>query len=261
MRHKDRPVIITQLILALLIIAAWEALAGGFGTGWHVLDPLLFSSPSQIAADLYQIFSRGLLWIDIGVTLEEAFFGLVLGMVTGFILGLLSAYSSFLARVLDPFMAAVNATPRLALAPIFMLWLGIGISSKVALAWLVVFFIVYYNTYQGARSVDPDLIRAIRVTGASQRQIIRIVILPSVFAWAFAALRPSVGFALIAAVGGEFVGANHGLGYQLLVAQGLLVTARIYSILVILMVVGVIVTAACQQIENRVLRWRPAASL
>lgn len=261
MTNKLRLVIVTRALVVFIAFGAWEALAGGFGTGWSVLHPLLFSSPSRVAYDLYLIFSTGLLWTDIAVTLQEAFGGLALGMTTGFAVGLLCAFSPFTARVLEPFMAAVNAVPRVALAPIFILWLGLGPASKVVLAWVVVFFVVFYNTYQGVLSVDPDMIKAIRVAGASSRQILRIVILPSVFSWAFAALRPSLGFALIAAVAGEFVGANKGLGYHLMMAQGLLLTERIYSILLVLMVVGVIVGEGSRRIESRVLRWRPTTSL
>lgn len=250
---------IVRGIVALTILLAWEYLSGGLGSHLVLLPPLIFSSPSRIAVDLYHIFVDGLLWKDISVTLYEAFYGLLLGMVSGFGLGLVCAYWPYLMKVGEPFLAAGNATPRLALAPLFLLWLGVGPASKVALVWLAVFFVVFYNTYQGAKSVDPEMIKAIRVTGATPRQVLRIVILPSVLSWAFAALRPSLGFALISAVGGEFVGANKGLGYQLLIAQGLLLTQRIYSILIILMVVGILVAVVSQRIEAYVLRWRPAA--
>lgn len=257
MKSNSRRVIVARVTVLVGVFGTWEALSGGLGTGWEILHPLLFSSPSRVALDLYRIFSEGLLWSDLAVTLQEAFLGLALGMLTGLAVGLLCAFSPFTAQVLEPFMAAVNAIPRIALAPIFMLWLGVGPQSKVALAWVIVFFIVFYNTYQGVLSVDPDMIKAIRVAGGSSSQVVRIVILPSVASWAFAALRPSLGFALIAAVAGEFVGANKGLGYQLLIAQGLLLTERIYSILLILMVIGMIVSEGSRRIENRLLRWRP----
>lgn len=249
-------VVASQTLLVFSALALWEFLSGR-----KVLDPILFSSPSLVAYDLYLVFSEGLLWVDLLVTLQAALSGLFLGMITGFLFGLLCALWPLIFKVLEPILAAFNSLPRIALAPIFILWLGIGIASKVVLVWVVVFFVVFYNIYQGILSVDPDIVKAIRVAGASQRQIVRIVILPSVFSWGFAALRTSLGFALVAAVAGEFVGANKGLGYKLMVSQGLLLSDRIYSIIIILMVVGVVVMEVSRRVETRILRWRPKSSL
>src|SRR5262249_39533916 len=179
------------------------------------------------------------------------------GMVTGIFCGFLFAYLPWLNRLLEPLMIAFNSLPRPALGPVLVLIFGLGMTSKIVLSWSIVFFVVFYNTYSGILSVDPDLIKVARTMGSTRIQIFWHVVLPSVFSWVFAALRVSVAFALVGAVVGEFVGSTRGLGYQMEAARGLLNSDRVYSILLILMVVGVILTETSKVVERRLLRWRP----
>ncbi len=147
------------------------------------------------------------------------------------------------------------------IAPLTVLWLGIGLPSKILLAWSLVFFLVFYNTYLGVKTVDQDIVNAIRVMRARPAQLIRIVIFPSVFSWIFAAFRLSVSYALIGAIIGEFVGATAGLGYQLITAEGLLQTDRVYSALILVGIIAVLLTSLAKALENRILKWRPPVSV
>jgi NitT/TauT family transport system permease protein len=162
--------------------------------------------------------------------------------------------------VLEPFLNAFNAVPRPALAPLMVIWFGLGLTSKVVLSWSIVFFIIFYNVYAGVKSIDPDYIRAVRIMGASRPQTLRFVIVPSVVSWIFAAFRVCVAYSLLGAVVGEFAGASAGLGYRLIAAGGLLQTDLLYAILIILMMVGYVLTALARRVENVLLQWRPPAN-
>ncbi|MBX3513371.1 MAG: ABC transporter permease [Xanthobacteraceae bacterium] len=243
------------VIAALLI--AWEGLAGGFGLNLKTLDPVFFSRPSRVAADLINGLSKGEFTRDFLFTIQTSMWGLVLGIVSGIAVGFLFAYLPWLNRLFEPLMVAFNSLPRPALAPVLVLILGLGMASKIVLSWSIVFFIVFYNTYAGIMSVDPDLVKVARIMGSNRFQIFRHVIMPSVFSWVFAALRVSVAFALVGAVVGEFVGSTQGLGYQMEAARGVLNSDRVYSILLILMMIGVVLTEISKAIERRLLRWRP----
>lgn len=244
-----------------LLLLSWELLAGGITTDFVLFNPLLISRPSLIVKDAFKYYSEGLLILDLLTTLQEAFLGLALGIVTGVGIGFLFAYYKIILDIFDPLMVAFNALPRPALAPVLILWFGLGMSSKVFLSWSIVFFVIFYNTYQGIKSINPIILKAVKAMGASKRQILRIVVLPSVFSWIFAALRTSVGYALIGAVVGEFVGATEGLGFRMLYAEGLMLTDRMFAILIIIGMVGVVLVEASKRIENRILKWRPTVSL
>ncbi len=250
-----------RAVLYIAIGIVWELIAGGFGQAKPIIDPLFIGRPSRIASDLADIMGTGSIWPDLLITLSEAFGGLLVGVVLGVAIGFAFAYSEPLARLFDPLLVAINALPRPALAPLFLLWFGFGVGSKILVSFSLVFFVILYNTLLGLRSIDGDVLNAVRVMGANRAQTIRLVVLPSVFAWIFAGLRTSVGYALIGAVLGEFVGATGGLGYRLLIAEGLLATNRVFSILIILAVVGVLLTQISQWIEDRVLRWKPTVSI
>ena len=260
-RNKREQLVVLAGRVAVISIGllAWEALAGGLGSGIRVVDPVLFSRPSLVAKDLYVGFARGEFLEDLIFTLQGALSGLVLGIITGIMVGFLFAYSKWVSRLFDPLMVAFNSLPRPALGPVLVLIFGLGITSKIVLSWSIVFFVVFYNTYIGILSVDPDLIKVTRVMGGSRARVLRHVIVPSVFSWVFAALRVSVAFALIGAVVGEFVGSTKGLGYEMEAARGILNSDRVYAVLFILMAVGVVLTEASKVVERRLLRWRPPA--
>jgi NitT/TauT family transport system permease protein len=239
----------------------WQFAAGDLIPGVRLVDPFFISSPGRITLDLKNGFADGLLLRDVGITLFEAFAGLAIGMVTGVAVGLAFGMWKPLEQIGEPFMAAFNALPRPAIAPLAVLWLGIGIPSKILLAWSLVFFLVFYNTYLGVKTIDQDIVNAMRVMRARPSQLIRIVIFPSVFSWIFAALRLSVSYALIGAIIGEFVGATGGIGYQLISAEGLLQTDRVYSALILVGFIAVLLTSMAKMLENHVLKWRPPVSV
>lgn len=249
------------LILRIIVVAAlagvWELMAGGFGANINALDPMFFSRPSAVVVDLAIGFRNGELLSALFYTLQAALSGLVLGVASGLIVGLAFGYSRWLRILFDPIMVAFNSLPRPALGPILIIIFGLGLASKVFLSWSVVFFVVFYNTHAGIAAVDEDLTRAIRVMGASRLQVMRLVVVPSVLSWVFAALRVAVAYSLIGAIVGEFVGSTKGLGYDMMIAQGVLNIPRAYSILVLLMVVGLVMTELSKRVENRLLRWRP----
>ena len=249
----------TALIAA--IFAAWEVTTGGFGLGLQLWSPAIVARPSSALAELGPYAESGLLWRDLSTTLTEAMIGLVLGIIGGAALGLVLGYWRPVSELIEPILVSLNSLPRIAVAPILLPWLGLGITSKIALSLFTVFFVVFFNTYLGVRSVDPELVRVVQVMGGSRVHLARFVVLPSVFSWIFAALRTSVSFALTGAVVGEFVGASAGLGYRLSIAAGLLDTKRVYLILLILMLFAVTLVEIAKRVEGRLLRWRPSAVL
>lgn len=255
------PVAIRRVLLIVAIFGVWEATTGGFGAQWQVWDPILLARPSAAIADLVDYAGSGLFLKDVTLTLQAAFAGLLLGMVGGVALGLALGYARPVAETVEPVLVALNSLPRIALAPILLLWFGIGITSKIFLSLFTVFFIIFFNTYLGLRSVDPELVRAVRVMGGGRLHLARFVVLPSVFSWIFAALRTSVSFALTGAVVGEFVGSTGGLGYRMVIASGLLDTNRVYAILLVLMVIAVTLIELAKRVEAYLLRWRPSSAL
>jgi NitT/TauT family transport system permease protein len=245
-------------VAALLLL--WEALTGGFGTP-AVLDPIIVARPSAALAELRRYWDSGLLTKDVAATLQAATIGLLLGIAGGVVFGLVLGYARPVAETVEPVLVAFNSLPRIALAPVLIIAFGLGIASKIFLALFTVFFVIFFNTYLGIRSVDPELVKALRVMGAGRSQLARYVVLPSVFAWIFAALRTSVSFALSGAVVGEFVGSTQGLGYRMVISAGLLDTNRTYAILLLLMTIAVILVEIAKRVEDRLLRWRPTALL
>lgn len=249
----------TALIVAIFV--AWEAVTGGFGLGIVVVTPAILARPSAAFAELGPYAASGLFWKDIWATLSESMSGLVLGILGGATLGVVLAYLPRVSETVEPVLVSFNSLPRIAVAPILLPIFGLGIGSKIALSFFTVFFVVFFNTYLGIRSVDPELVKAVQVMGGGRGHLARFVVLPSVFSWIFAALRTSVGFALSGAVVGEFIGASAGLGYRLNIAAGLLDTKRVYLILLILMVFSVTLVELARRVEGRLLRWRPPATL
>jgi NitT/TauT family transport system permease protein len=253
-------VLLQRISVLAVIVLVWEAATGGLGLGWQLVEKTILARPSLIAADMIDYMRSGLLLRDMRVTLAAAFMGLFFGVIGGVAMGLLFGYWQRLAAVFEPIMVALNSLPRITVAPILILWFGLGMTSKVVLSLFTVFFVIFFNTFMGVRSVDPDLVKVVKVMGGGPRQIARMVIIPSVFSWVFAALRTSVSFALTGAVVGEFVGSSSGLGYRMLLAAGLLHTERVFAIMFILMVVGVSLVEISRRAEQYLLRWRPASA-
>src|SRR3954463_4450217 len=189
------PIIVWQILLGVIILVAWQALSTA-----GVLDKFFFSRPSDVLARVVQWVVTGSIWTHLLVTLEEAFLSFALGVALGILFGFLLARTPFLSALLNPYIRVLNALPRVVLAPIFLLWFGLGIWSKVALGVTVVFFIVFFNTYQGVREVSRVLVNNARMLGASEWQLARHVLIPSALTWVFSSLHISIGFAMIAVV-------------------------------------------------------------
>jgi NitT/TauT family transport system permease protein len=246
-----------RVILLAGIVLVWEAATGGLGLGWKVFETAILARPSLIAKELVAYAASGFMVRDLRITLTEAFLGLFLGAAGGIAVGLLFGYLTKVAAVFEPIMVALNSLPRITVAPILILWFGLSMTSKVVLSLFTVFFVIFFNTFLGVRTVDPELVKAVRVMGGGPRQVARLVVIPSVASWIFAALRTSVSFAMTGAVVGEFVGSTSGLGYRMLLASGLLHTERVFAIMLLLMTVGVTLVQISQRIERYLLRWRP----
>jgi NitT/TauT family transport system permease protein len=220
------------------------------------MDPFFVSRPSDIAGRIVRWISTGSLWGHLTVTLEESLIGLLAGAALGIGLGFALARAPFLARVFDPYIKMLNAVPRVVLAPLFLLWFGLGIWSKVALAVTLVFFVMFFNTYQGVRDADPVLIDNVRMLGATERQLIRHVLVPSALTWIFSSLQTSLGFAMVGAVVGEYLGATRGLGYVISQAEGTFDTTGVFAGMTVLAAVVVVVSAAVTRLERWLLRWK-----
>ena len=200
--------------------------------------------------------TSGSVWPHLIVTLQESLLGLAIGATLGVTTGFALARSPFAARVIEPYITMLNAVPRVVLAPLFLLWFGLGIWSKVALAVTLVFFVMFFNTYQGVRDADRVIIANVRMLGATERQLVRHVLIPSALSWIFSSLQTSLGFALVGAVVGEYLGSTRGLGYVIAQAEGTFDTTGVFAGMVILSSVVVVVSAGVSRIERWLLRWK-----
>ncbi len=199
-------------------------------------------------------------WQHLLFTLTEGLLAFVIGAGAGVLLGFWLARNALLSAVFDPYIKMLNALPRVVLAPIFMLWLGLGIWSKVALGVTLVFFIVFFNVYQGVKEVSPVILANARMLGLSERQLFRHVYWPSALSWMFSSLHTSVGFAIIGAVVGEYLGSAAGLGYMIQQAEGTFDTTGVFAGMVILAAFVLVIDWGVTLIENRLLVWRPVAA-
>ncbi|MEU9015025.1 ABC transporter permease [Streptomyces sp. NPDC048479] len=246
----------TRVLLLLAVIGLWEWLARS-----AVIDPFNFSMPSkiwdQITTWALHGTPQGSLWEQIWYTLYEALFGWIIGVIGGVVLGIALGRIRFLADVLGPYIKVLNALPRIVLAPIFLIWFGLGPASKVASAVVLVFFPVFFNAFQGAREVDRNLVDNSRILGASNRQVTLQVVIPSATSWIFTSLHVSFGFALIGAIVGEYIGATKGIGLLVSASQGTFNAAGVYAAMVILAVVALLAEGLLTFLEKRLFRWKP----
>jgi NitT/TauT family transport system permease protein len=258
-RARRRYALVITLRLALLIVflGLWE-----LGADSGVIDPFFFSSPSGIGKQIWSWItegtSQGPLWEQIYVTLEETFIGFFIGAVCGVIAGIILGRNRLLADVFSIYIKIANSVPRVVLGSVFIIALGLGMASKVALAFVMVFFVVFANAFQGVREADRAMIANAQILGASPFQITRTVIIPSAMSWILASLHVSFGFALVGAVVGEFLGAKQGMGLLISTAQGAFNANGVFSAMIILAVMALIIEFLITQMENRVLKWRPA---
>jgi NitT/TauT family transport system permease protein len=261
-----RAVLLWQIGILVSLLAAWQYLTGvkaiSKTPGLYWIDPFFISRPSAIAERFAYLSSSAVrltIWQMALSTVESTLWGFLVGVSTGFAAGLLLGRNERLARILEPYIVAFNSLPRIALVPLVTMIFGFGLLAKIVLAWTIVFFIVFFNTFQGARSVDADLIHSARFLGATEGQILRSVIVPSALAWTFASLTPSISFALIGVVVGEFIGGESGggLGYLIVQSLGTLNAADMMVALLMLGAIGIVMALGIRQLEARLLRWRP----
>lgn len=241
-----------QIGFLVFVIGLWQALVDS-----GMLDIFFFSRPSDIALRLADWLMSPRIYHHLAVTLTEAMLAFVIGTVSAIFAGFALARVDLLAAVFDPYIRVLNALPRVILAPIFILWFGLGIASKVALGVTLVFFIVFFNTFQGVREVDPIVLKNARMLGASEAQLLRRVYIPSALAWIFSSLHTSIGFALVGAVVGEYIGASEGIGYLVAQAQGTFDTTGVFAGLLLTSVVVLLIDMGINRVEAYLLRWQP----
>jgi NitT/TauT family transport system permease protein len=253
---RQRLVIALRILILIALLGGWEVSAR---LGW--IDPFFVSMPSAIALRLVQWFTvgtaQGSIWFQIWVTLQEAMAGFLAGAIAGVVTGILLGRNRLAADVFSIYIKLANAVPRIVLAPLFIMAFGLGMASKVAVAFVMVFFVVFANAFQGVREADRAIVANARILGASPWQVTRTVVIPSAMSWIFASLHVSFGFAMVGAVVGELLGARYGIGQMIAVAQGAFDATGVFAGMIVLVAVALAAEYAMTLIENRVARWRP----
>ncbi|PLT17451.1 MULTISPECIES: ABC transporter permease [Ralstonia] len=241
-----------QLAVVVLMFGSWEGL-GRAG----VVDPFYFSMPSSIVARIWEWFTAGDIYTHLAITLAETILSFGIGTLLGISLGLWLGLSKLAAEVLDPFIKVFNAIPRILLAPIFVMWFGLGLTSKVALGATMVLFITFFNTYQGVREVNPVMLANARLLKASRISLLRHVYVPSATSWILSSLRASVGMAVMGAIVAEYLGSSAGLGHLIAQAEGVFDATGVFSGIVVLSAFVIALDRSVDALEGKLLVWRP----
>jgi NitT/TauT family transport system permease protein len=239
-----------QIGFGLLLLAIWQ-----IASGW-LIDPFFISSPSAVIFRLWSWFRDGSIFIHIWATVYATLLGFAIGAVLGVLGGLWLGLSPFFSRLLSPYIWAFNALPKVALAPLLILWFGLGIQSKVALSAVLVVFLVFVNTFSGVREVDRDLIDGVRLMKATRRQLLTKVILPSASSWIFVGLKTALPYALIGVIIGEMIASNKGLGYLVQRAGSEFDTAGAFAALAVIALIAVVLNEFVQTVQTRIERWK-----
>ncbi|HEU5019083.1 MAG TPA: ABC transporter permease [Pseudolabrys sp.] len=246
-----------QILVAIVAVAIWYVLTTYPVFGTLLLPPFFFSNPVDVAKQIAAWFISGVIWRHLGITLLESMLAFVIGSIAGVLVGFWFARQPRTAAVFDPYIKMVNSLPRVVLAPIFVLWLGLGIWSKVALGVTLVFFIVFFNVYQGVKEVSQTVLANARMLGMNERQLMRHVYWPSALSWMFSSLHTSVGFAVVGAVVGEYLGSAAGLGYLIQQADGVFDVAGVFAGMFVLAAFVIVIDIVVSMVEKRLLVWRP----
>jgi NitT/TauT family transport system permease protein len=277
MKTRSASILFWQIAILVVAMSVWQ---WGFDVAkallpkpWvpKILDPYFISKPTAIWASFLKLgcfadkagFSACVaenpnnLWLATGVTLKNMWWGFLWGTGLGVMMGLVLGRSAYLSRILEPYIVAMNSIPRIALVPLIILMFGLGDLSKVVTAGIVVFFVVFFNTFEGTRSVDQDQISAARLLGASEMTVLRTVVIPSALAWVFASLTPAVSFALIGVIVGEFIGAERGLGKLIIEAEARANAAEMMVAIFVMMIVGIVLAFVVRRVQAYLLRWQP----
>lgn len=254
-RLSSKSIFAIQVALTVGFFGAWEGLtAVGF------LDPFFTSRPSSIVGQLAEWVRTGYLWEHVAITLFETLVAFAVAGILGVTVGYAMGVNDTLARVFHPFMGIANAIPKVTLGPILILWFGVGILPKIVLGVLIVFFIVFYNTFTGVRSVERVLVDNVRVLGARRVDVARHVLIPSALSWIFSSLQTSVGFAVVGAVVAEYLAASRGIGYLIQSAEASFDSTGVMAGFVILALFVLAVQALIAPVERYMLRWKPKAA-
>ena len=246
-----------QLLVAIVALVLWQVFATVPVFGRLLLPPFFFSNPLDVGSQIFDWFRTGVIWKHLAITLWESILAFAIGSLSGVLVGFWFARQPLVAAVFDPYVKMANALPRVVLAPIFALWLGLGIWSKVALGVTLVFFIVFFNVYQGVKEVSATVLANGRMLGMSERQLMRHVYWPSALSWMFSSLHTSVGFAVVGAVVGEYLGSAAGLGYLIQQAEGVFDVAGVFAGMFVLAAFVIVIDTLVTVVEKRLLVWRP----
>ncbi len=251
-RAQPRSLFAYQLLVLVGVFALWHVL-----TATEILPPFFFGKPLIVLQRVWEWFASGKIYRHLGITLLETVLAFSVGTLLGLAIGLWLALSPIASSLLDPYVKAANAMPRVVLAPIFSVWFGLGIWSKVALGVTLVFFIVFFNVYQGVKEVSPVVLSNARMLGAAPRQLLRYVYLPSATSWVFSSLHTSVGMAFVGAVVGEYLGSAAGIGYLILQAEGAFDINTVLAGILVLTGFALLLDFVVTRAERRLLTWRP----
>ena len=258
-RARHVKVIIGRLVVLAILLGSWEVTAR---IGW--IDTFFYSYPSDIIMRLWEFIWEGSdgvsLWVHLYYTLTAALIGFLLGSLAGIVCGIALGRNRMLSDIFSVYIKVLNAIPRVVLAPIFILILGFGLASKVAVAFVMVFFIVFANAFQGVREADRAMIANAQILGASNWQLTRSVIIPSAMSWIFASLHLSFSFAIVGAIVGEFIGSNKGIGHVIQLARGLHDVPLMFAAIIVVLVVVLAAEYLMTLIERRLVRWRPPSA-
>ena len=256
-RRRTQTVYFWRYLILFVFLGGWEVL-----TRTQMIDGFFFSKPSAIVMRLYEWgtegTSEGSLWFHLWVTMEESLLGFFSGSAAGIVAGIALGRNRMLADVFSIYIKVINSVPRVVLAPIFIMLFGLGLTSKVALSFVMVFFVVFSNAFQGVREADRNLLANAQILGAKGWQLTRSVVIPSAMSWIFASLHVSFGFAIVGAIVGEFVGARYGIGLLINIAKGSFDAAGMYAAILIIMIVALAAEYVMTLIENHLAKWRPA---
>jgi NitT/TauT family transport system permease protein len=249
--------LVLQVLVAAAAMGVWYVGSTVPIMGIYLLPQFFFSNPADVAERVVDLFWSGKIWRHLWITLIEGLLAFLIGSLGGILFGFSFARRPLLSAVFDPYIKMLNALPRVVLAPIFMLWLGLGIWSKVALGVTLVFFIVFFNVYQGVKEVSPVVLANARMLGMSERQLFRHVYWPSALSWMFSSLHTSVGFAIVGAVVGEYLGSAAGLGYLIHQSESVFDVTGVFAGMLVLAGFVLVIDWAVTLVENRLLVWRP----
>ena len=240
-----------RIVLFVVVIVLWQ-----LGSNLNLFDPGVVPSPLAIWQHLVKWTLDGTLWFHSWITIQETVAGFLIGAIGGIVFGFAIGRYPMLAEVLDPFIIAIYSVPKVALAPLFLVWFGIGIMMKIVLSAVTVLFIVFFNTLAGIRNVDRDLVDAVWLMGARPRDILLKVLVPSAMSWALTGVRIAIPYALIGAIIGELIASNRGIGYLISSAASAYDTAGVFAALIVLTVLAMLLNAIVDEIDRRLSKWK-----